>query len=142
MKTLTFKKSSWHYRLVDFWMDTPANENETMCEYGWQVISALFKVVVSSAFVTLAAFVMIIMPIVTAFWFYRHGWAVSHKPSFLHLGEMGAGLDLIVLVTFVITKMHTHFRRKRLYKTNKPPSFIKEAYFSVKNKVCARINFE
>jgi hypothetical protein len=138
MNPLTFKKSSWHYRLVDYWMDTPAAENETMCEYVWQVVGALLRVVLTSAFVTLAAFVMVIMPIVSAIWLLHHGWAVKHKPSFLSLGEMGVGLDIIVLTPVIVV----HFRRKKVFKTAKQPSFVKEAYRSIKDKVCTRINFE
>jgi hypothetical protein len=157
MKTLNFNKNSWHYRLVsylrlyeapyqkDIWGDGKLytmGDSADICTYSKKVALALFLVSIGTAAFALISMLVfhtllgIYFSVLMGQWFFSEIGNVGI--ILLSAGAAWAGLFLSLMKIEDIRKKNRDGYKS---KSNKPDTFLSNAYKAWKNKFCVPINF-
>ena len=155
MKALNFNKNSWHYRLVsklelyeaphqkDIWGDGElytVGDSGDICTYSKRVIFALFLVSIIIAAIILSLTIAVHTLLGIYFSLLANEWI------FTEFGNVGMILSIATIsmigIYVAVEDLDDYYKRKSNKKSNKPDSFMKNAYRSWKNKFCIPIDFK
>lgn len=136
MKTLTFNTKSLHYRVAKFGLGSYNDPSEDICSYVTEVALGTLKLSLAfmsgAVLATMSAKLIVEVVLSVAFSIYYSTY-LSTTESFI-----GLCIISICLIGLVVTRISAIHRNRS---QNKPDSFIRSAYRSVKNKYCVKIKF-
>jgi hypothetical protein len=134
--TFTINRKSWHYflayKLGDFHDDESATDENNICFYVRQVAQGVLLGALGCALFAGAAFLAI-----CGLAFLVHLLINFNLPTVML--QAGGGTAGATVVALVVWGIRTLWLRHRVRSYQKPPSFIKQAYRSFKDKTCVRI---
>lgn len=146
MKSITFSKNSWHYRLVSF-IKPPYQISDDFCGYFWDVIISAFSLVCMISALVFFTLLLLIHPLLYL--------AVSLQYGFFDLpAPVGVGLFLdigsilIILFFYIIDIWYPAYQEKKYWNnfskmTELPkPSFIMMSWNKFKDKTCFKVEFK
>lgn len=149
MKTLTFKRDSWHFwiatRLGRFTYYRRGPNSTDFCEY---IRAVLLCCLLGFVFLLVACFLLFCLSD-TFVWLYNC-YRVGH---FFDPGKSGAAFILMILgvvvflgicagIAYSILWLAVKSVDRQSTNTGAPPSFISKAYESFKDRVCFRVELE
>ena len=128
MKTLTFNKNSWHYKLAALNNDWHSTD---ICSYSKSVIIGLLGCII--------LFIGAIGYSITVMWFLM-ACLVSVKTGINVIDTQAIAGAVMLFGPFAVFGMFKYLDSPTSYK-KKPDSFITTAYKSYKEKFCVKIEF-
>lgn len=143
MKTLTFNKNSFHYKLAEFGGLDKWNSYD-ICSYTRRVVvGMLLMCVLGSIFAFLANIIIqVVLGIGFSFWYRQDLFSDWGKAGMIMIVTSAAG-GIILFVPQMLWRAYQN-RQARIAGLDlpvKPDGFIKTAYKSHKQKYCLRIDF-
>ncbi|MGH1470136.1 MAG: hypothetical protein ACRBCS_03025 [Cellvibrionaceae bacterium] len=118
---MNIKKSSWHYRLVNFVCN--GEISESLCIYFWQVVWSCFTVMIFVPIIILILLFVMVSPILNIF-----------ATEVLAVAMVGAMFDIFILCFIWI-----EYRKQN--GIQKHPTVIGGYIRAKKEKVCPRLSF-
>jgi hypothetical protein len=149
MKSLMFKKDSWHYKLVNFIEDGRIENKINICSYRWLVIKGLIgSLVLGTILAGLAGLLLMIITdtlfvIIFQEWFFTRGTAI--------MGVIITGAAISWAAWFFAIYPSIKYFAKKIAKTtgrvvtrknkDQTDNFIIQSWKSLKDKYCVQVEF-
>ena len=150
MDSIIVKRSSWHYRLVEYFQMTLPQNKHNICRYMWQVLGAMLLTFLMIVVLILAAGMLIVVPVFTIIRTIHTGVLIPPGRSPVNtFGIIGLAMDILALTIFslykllvLIIKRHRSYAYNPKRTTTSQPSLFSEAYRAIKDKTCKYITFQ
>ena len=137
MKSLTFNRNSWHYKIAYHIAGYRSWHGSDICTYTRYVMGALFVIFIGVALGLCVLYVLFQTLIGIVFSLMTWTW------MFTELGFLGlivlSVLSMIFSVIYIKKKIED--KNREVNRIPKPDGFVKNAYKSWKEKYCVRIKF-
>ena len=143
MKPLNFDSTSWHFRLATVYGKGSEGllkyNGIDICSYIRLVLGGMCVAALTIALVTLAMWGVVDLVLVTL--------AGLTLADMSYLGQLSVTIVAVLVVSVIVLAVISIVeerlnRRARQTPELKRPSFIKQAYRSLKNKTCVYVNFD
>ncbi len=139
MKTLKFDRNSWHYHMVSTY--DPSTPSRNLCEYLRQLVASIIACIFIWILIISTTFLLIINPIVFTIIVYTFQYFDPSSNSLWieDVAILGIIINLVVLLGYCAYKLVNLFKRAK--NNIDIDKFVPNAYKTLKEKYCAKIEF-